>query len=74
VVVHHRPRRDHPRTLRASLERLKDLPPALIATGEADVLRDEGEAYATKLHQAGVPVTTTRYQGVYQGVIHDTYA
>jgi acetyl esterase len=50
--------------LRASDEQLAGLPPAFLLVDEADVLRDEGEAYAARLRAAGVEVTTVRYDGI----------
>ncbi|MET0660192.1 MAG: alpha/beta hydrolase [Steroidobacteraceae bacterium] len=61
--------RKHPTAtpLNATLEQLRGLPEALVVVDENDVLRDEGEAYARELSQAGVRVTSERYNGT----IHD---
>ena len=53
--------------LRACPEQLAGLPAALIINGEADVLRDDGEAYASKLLLAEVDVTAVRIRAT----IHD---
>lgn len=53
--------------LRATSDQLRGLPDAMILNGQADVLRDEGEAYAVKLRESGVDVTTIRFNGI----IHD---
>ncbi|WP_406164886.1 alpha/beta hydrolase [Streptomyces sp. NBC_00996] len=50
--------------LKADLDQLAGLPQAFLLVDEADVLRDEGEAYAAKLRAAGVDVTTVRYDGI----------
>lgn len=51
----------------ARAKSLAGLPPAYVLTAGADPLRDEGDEYATRLKQAGVPVTTKHYPGQFHG-------
>ena len=53
--------------LKATAADINGLPPTLIQVAENDILRDEGEAYGRLLDDAGIDVTTIRYNGV----IHD---
>jgi acetyl esterase/lipase len=46
------------------IEQLAGLPPTVVITAERDPLRDEGELLASRMRQAGVAVTATRYTGV----------
>lgn len=57
----------HVSPINASIDELRGLPQTLLIVDENDVLRDEGEAYGRKLAEAGVPVTSVRYNGT----IHD---
>ena len=62
-----------------AIEQLAELPPAFMIVDEADVLRDEGEAYAARLRAAGTPVTTVRYDGITHdfmnlNLLRDTHA
>jgi len=56
-------RHPHASPIQTPIEQLRGLPPTFVMTCECDVLRDEGEAFARKLADAGVPVTGTRYIG-----------
>ena len=60
---------DHPLAAPLRATNLDNLPPALIITAQCDPLRDEAAAFASRLRDAGIPVTCTCYDGMVHGFI-----
>ncbi len=58
-----------PYQIPAYAQDLRNLPAAIVVTGECDPIRDWGERYALRLRDAGVQTTLTRYPGVYHGFL-----
>ncbi|MDN5855903.1 MAG: alpha/beta hydrolase [Actinomycetia bacterium] len=65
--------RTNPEVAPAYADDVSAMPPTLLTTAEHDVLRDEGEAFAARLAQAGVPVVAQRSLGVAHGFWRDPW-